>query len=333
MRILVGDVGGTKTLLQLLECNNQEPRGQLVREQYFASQHYPSLAALLEEFIAEGPNEPIDSACLAIAGPVRHTTEGGDEVQLTNLTWFESSITLAQRLQIPQMRLINDFQAIGHGIEALTAGELLTLQEGQPISQAPRLVLGAGTGLGVALLMHDGTRYQPIATEAGHTDFAPASEMAWNLKESLARRHNHVSWERLVSGPGLESIYRYLCTIEPDMQNEALLQGDDIPATISSFAQSGGYPLAEQALDLFVEFFGSFTGNMALTSLPYGGIFIAGGIAPKIKDRMARGDFVAAFRAKGRMVPLLEAMPIHLVTEPSVGVLGAALVARRLHTT
>lgn len=330
MRVLAGDVGGTKTLLQLVDFDTPAPRGRVVAEQRFESGRYPALTTLAGEFLDAYPQQPIHAACLALAGPVRE--EGPvQRVQLTNLPWHESSAELADRLAIPQLRLINDFQAVGYGVEALAADELFTLQEASPVAHGPRLVVGAGTGLGVALLHHDGQGYRPLATEAGHVDFAPASALQWRLQQWLAGQHGHVSWERLVSGPGLETLYDFLCGEQgADGRDLPLLKGSDRPAAIATLAQAGGHPLAEQALDLFVELYGAFSGNMALSCLPRGGLFIAGGIAPKIRGRMAQGDFMGAFRAKGRMAPLLAEIPVHLVTEPQVGLLGAALVARRL---
>jgi glucokinase len=322
MRVLAGDVGGTTTRLQLIDFNSPEPRGNVAAEQHFESGRYPSLATLAGEFLDANPEEPISAACLAVAGPVQEERDE-QRVQLTNLPWHEERGRLADRLAIPHLSLINDFQAAGYGIEALTDADLQTLQLGEALSHAPRLLVGAGTGLGVSLLTWQEGHYRPLATEAGHMDFAPSSDLQWRLWQWLHQLHGHVSWERLVSGPGLETLYHFLLT-EQKKDGHA-----DSPAAITHLAMSGGDPVATQAFTLFIELYGAFTGNLALASLPRGGVFIAGGIAPKIRDRMVRGDFIAAFRNKGRHASLLATLPVHLVTRSDLGLIGASLVARR----
>lgn len=322
MRILAGDVGGTTTRLQLIDFDTPEPRGSVAAEQHFESGRYPSLATLAGEFLDANPAEPITAACLAVAGPVEEES-GEQRVQLTNLPWREQSSHLADRLSIPHLSLINDFLAAGYGIEALTDDDRLTLQPGEALTHAPRLLVGAGTGLGVSLLTWQEGHYRPLATEAGHMDFAPASDLQWRLWQSLHAQFGHVSWERLVSGPGLMTIYRFLHA------GQGTEGGADSPAVIAHLAVNGSDSVAISAIDLFIELYGAFTGNLALASLPHGGVFIAGGIAPKIRDRMKRGDFIAAFRNKGRHASLLATMPVHLVTRSDLGLIGAALVARR----
>jgi len=323
MRILAGDVGGTTTRLQLIDFDTPEPRGRLAAEQFFESGRYPSLATIAGEFLDDHPSEPIEAACIAVAGPIQDDGTV-QSVQLTNLPWHEQNTQLADRLSIPRLTLINDFLAAGHGVNGLEEGDLVTLQAGKVVARAPRLLVGAGTGLGVALLTWQEGRYQPLATEGGHMDFAPASELQWRLWKSLHTKYGHVSWERLVSGPGLETIYQFL------RAEQGKTEGTETPADISNRGMSGGDPLATQALDLFIELYGAFTGNLALASLPGAGVFIGGGIAPKIRDRMVRGDFIEAFRAKGRHAALLATLPVSLVTRSDLGLMGAALVARNL---
>ncbi|HEY0721742.1 MAG TPA: glucokinase [Gammaproteobacteria bacterium] len=323
MRVLAGDVGGTTTRLQLVDFDSPDPRGRVAAEQRFESGRYPSLATLVGEFLDAHPDEPITAACLAVAGPIEEGDQG-QRVQLTNLPWHETSAQLADRLAIPHLLLINDLQAAGSGLDTLDSEELLTLQAAAPRNQAPRLLVGAGTGLGVALLTWQQGRYRPLPSEGGHMDFAPASELQWRLWSALQKQYGHVSWERLVSGPGLLTLYRFLLA-EQGQQERA-----DAPAAITRLALNGSDAVAVQALDLFVELYGAFAGNLALATLPRGGVFIVGGIAPKIRDRMARGDFTAAFCAKGRHAPLLATLPLYLVTQSDLGLLGAALEARRL---
>lgn len=323
MRVLAGDVGGTTTRLRLIDFDTPEPHGSVAAERLFESGRYPSLATLAGEFLDAHPTEPIAAACLAVAGPVV-MEEDGQRVQFTNLPWQEQSTQLADRLAIPHLLLINDFQAAGYGIEALSDDDLLTLQNASPLARAPQLLVGAGTGMGVALLTWQEGHYRPLATEAGHMDFAPASELQWRLWRSLHQRYGHVSWERLVSGPGLETLYHFL------LSDQGKNGSAGSPAAIANLGMIGGDPVAVQALDLFIELYGAFTGNLALAALPRGGVFIGGGIAPKIRDRMARGDFIAAFRDKGRHAALLATLPVQLVTRTDLGLLGAALAARRL---
>lgn len=322
MRVLAGDVGGTTTRLQLIDFNTPEPHGLVAAEQHFESGRYPSLATVAGEFLDAHPEEPVAAACLAVAGPVEEAP-GGQRVQFTNLRWHEQSTHLADRLEIPHLSLINDFQAAAYGIEALTDDDRQLLQAGSSLPREPQLLVGAGTGLGVALLTWQEGGYRPVATEGGHMDFAPASDQQWHLWQSLHHQHGHVSWERLVSGPGLEMIYHFLLT-EKKMEGHA-----DSPAAITHLAMSGIDAAATQALDLFIELYGAFTGNLALATLPRGGVFIGGGIAPKIRDRMVRGDFITAFCNKGRHASLLATLPVHLVTRSDLGLIGAALVARR----
>lgn len=321
MRVLAGDVGGTTTRLQLIDFDTPAQRGNVAAEHHFESGRYPSLATLAGEFLDTNPAEPIAAACLAVAGPIEEES-GEQRVQLTNLPWHERRSHLADRLAIPHLSLINDFQAAAYGIEALTDDERLVLQPGEALARAPRLLAGAGTGLGVSLLTWQEGHYRPLATEAGHMDFAPASDLQWRLWQSLHTQFGHVSWERLVSGPGLMAIYRFLHA------GQGTNASADSPAAITQLA-NGGDAAAISTLDLFIELYGAFTGNLALASLPRGGVFIAGGIAPKIRDRITRGDFIAAFRNKGRHAALLATLPVHLVTRSDLGLLGAALVARR----
>lgn len=323
MRVLAGDVGGTTTRLRLVDFDTPEPRGRIVAEQRFESGRYPALTTLAGEFLDAHPSEPIAAACLAVAGPIEEEASG-QRVRLTNLPWHETSAELADRLAIPQLRLVNDLQAAGYGIETLGSDELLTLQAAPPRLHAPRLVVGAGTGLGVALLTCQQGRYTPLPSEAGHMDFAPSGELQWRLWSALQRQYGHVSWERLVSGPGLQTIYRFLLAEQGREEPAAS------PTAITNLALNGSDALATHALDLFVELYGAFTGNLALATLPRGGVFIVGGIAPKIRERMARGDFISAFCAKGRHAALLATLPLYLVTQSELGLLGAALVARRL---
>jgi glucokinase len=329
MHILAGDIGGTNTRLRIVR------RGahglERVREQRYASGSYPGLAAILRDFLAAAPG-PVAAACLAVAGPVR-AYPGGERVAVTNLPWEIDGAALAREFGWARARLINDFQAIGYGIEALAASELVTLQAGEAVAHGPRAVIGAGTGLGQGLLVWQGEHYEAIATEGGHAGFGPGDELELELARWLLRTHGHASWELVVSGPGLVRLYQFLRARGAAPESAAVaaaLAGGDPAAAIAHAALEGGDALAGQALDLFVRLYGAQAGNLALTLGATGGVYVAGGIAPKILARLQGGAFIEAFRAKGGMAGFVTAVPVRVVMNEQVGLLGAALVASRL---
>jgi glucokinase len=253
-------------------------------------------------------------------------------VRVTNLSWGLDSQTLTTEFGFPRLRLINDFQAVGYGIEALTHDDLVVLQQGQPEPRGVRAVLGAGTGLGQVVLIRQQQYYEAFPTEGGHVDFAPTDEEQVALWRYLRRRFERVSCERIVSGPGLVDVYAFFreqgdLPESPRLADE-MQQGN--PATvISRAALTYGDPLARRALDLFVRVYGAQAGNLALSVLARGGLYIAGGIAPKIIDKLRDGGFMRAFLAKGRMASLLESVPVSVVMNENVGLLGATLAAVR----
>lgn len=329
MRLLAADVGGTKTLLALAEA--VDGRIELVQERRYDSGQYADFEAIVADFLARLPPEQraVRRACFAVAGPVM--SAGGSELaRITNLSWRIDNRRLAQEFAFTAVYLINDFQAVGYGIEQLGDNDLVTLQAGRPRAAAPRVVLGAGTGLGTALLVWDGTQYHVLATEGGHVDFAPNGVRQQRLLAWLAQRHGHVSIERLLSGPGLVAIYEFLCGEEPQRINPELvarLRTPEAAAAVSDYALIHGDSLANEALALFVAVYGAHAGNLALLTLPYGGVYIAGGIAPRILPRLTDGGFVAAFNDKGRMAHLTADTPVAVVINPKVGLLGAARFA------
>jgi glucokinase len=240
---------------------------------------------------------------------------------------------LAARFAIPRVSLLNDFEAVGHGIAALQPADLLTLQPGTERAEGVRVVVGAGTGLGVAWLSWANGSYAIHSSEGGHIDFAPTDALQYELLQYLQKRHGHVSCERIVSGPGLVAIFEFLRDRgkgAPSVKLLAALAEGDAAAAITQFAQQEDEPIARMALDLFLQTYGAFVGNLALAALPRGGIYIAGGIAAKIAASMQQGGFLRAFLDKGRFAGLLETLPLHIVTNPHIGLLGADLVARRL---
>lgn len=308
MRILAGDIGGTKVLLRLVES------GAVVREQRFESAAYATFDDLLSGFLS---GAPVDAACFAVAGPVFD-----DRAEVTNLTWSMSASALAERFSIGRVALINDFFAVALGVPLLAPEDLLTLNPGTRVRNAPVAILGAGTGLGQAALVHDGTHYNVVPGEGGHADFAPQDEEQARLFLALLKKYGHVSWERLLSGMGLVNIDDFLRGIERPYD-------EHIPMEIASLAD-GGDATANRTFEIFVDIYGAEAGNMALRLLARGGVYLAGGIAAKNMRHFATGRFLEAFLRKGRFTDVMRAIPIDVIVNPYVGLLGAAEAARRL---
>jgi len=326
MRVLAGDIGGTKVLLQLAEFEHSECR--VIAEQRFESAAYDGLLPLVREFLRTNADVVPDAACFGIAGPISDTPEG-QIARVTNLPWIVESATFVKELRIPRVRLINDFQAIGYGIEMLPPQDLVALQAGAAQSQAPCAVVGAGTGLGQALLVWQSDHYEAVATEGGHVDFAPTDELQIELLHYLRERHGRVSYERVLSGPGIVNLYSFYISGGLPAAVD-LLHAEDPAAAIAAAALQNSDAAAAAALDLFVKIYGAHAGNVGLSYLATGGVYIAGGIAPKILPALRDGSFTRAFADKGRMSALLAAIPVYVVTNERVGLLGAARAASRL---
>lgn len=318
--ILAGDIGGTKTDLALFT-----PALDLVVRRTFPSREHASLEDIVRQFLAEMP-APFDSACFGIAGPVR-----AGRVLTTNLPWTVTDEALAEVLRLREVRLINDLEATALGVGALRPEHLLTLQAGSPQGPGHQAVIAAGTGLGEAGLFWNGDQHVPYASEGGHASFAPRDARQRELLAWLEGEFGHVSYERVLSGPGLFNIYRFLRDTgrgtEPVWLADELRQGDP-PAVVSRAALAGTCDLAREALTLFVTLYGAEAGNLALKAYATGGVFVAGGIARKIRSAIENGAFVAAFVDKGRMEPLLRSIPVRLVLSDAVNLLGAARGAR-----
>jgi glucokinase len=331
MKVLAGDIGGTKTLLQVAEVHGSEV--EVLHRARFASQDYADFESLLRDYLDRIPAtaaKDIASACFGVAGPIHGPEQGPRQARATNLPWQLDESRLQSLSGVRRVHLINDFYATATGIEALREEDLAVLNPGEPMSGAPRLVVGAGTGLGVAQLFWCDGRYRAYASEGGHTHFAPTDALQAELLVYMQGRLPRVSYERLVSGPGLARIYAFLGErCQRDTAELAILEQADPGAAIAHLAQEGD-ALAEQALSLFMAIYGSVVGDLALVSLAYGGIYIAGGIAAKLVDKIREGAFMAHYESKGRMSPLVKQMPVFIILNQDVGLLGATLVPARI---
>ncbi len=324
--ILAGDVGGTKTVLALFD-----DRGPLrpLREATFPSQSAPSLAALARRFLEAAGCPAVAAACFGVAGVV---LDG--RVRATNLPWEIGERELTEALDIPRVSLLNDLEAAAYGVLVLEPAALYTLQAGTPRREpASMALIAAGTGLGEALIPWGGHRHHVVASEGGHADFAPRNELEAALWAFLRAEFGHVSYERVLSGPGFYNIYRFLRhhrrTPEPAWLAGRLARGDP-SAVVSEVGLAGEDPICAEALTVFCSIYGAEAGNLMLKTMALGGVYVGGGIAPKILPKLAEGHFIEAFADKGRLSPLLRATPVHVVLDPKAPLLGAADRARAL---
>lgn len=319
--ILAGDIGGTNARLALFDVQNGQVK--LVKLNIFPSQHYSGLDQIVGEFVKTTGVRPAQ-ACFGIAGPV---TNG--RVQASNLPWIVEAARLADELSIKEARLINDLEATAWGIGGLSPSDLVPLNAIMPNAQTSgnQAVIAAGTGLGEGGLYWDGSKYHVFASEGGHCDFAPLDDIQVELFQYLRARYGHVSCERIVSGPGLVNVFDFLRDTGrgkvPDWLVGEMVESD-AAAAISRAALSGKCSMCEQALDIFVAVFGAEAGNLALKLKAVGGVFIAGGIAPKILPKIATPIFLEAFLNKGRLRRLMEIMPLSVIKNDQLALLGAA---------
>jgi glucokinase len=318
-------VGGTNARLAIVELDGRGAR--ITRDGRYPSRDYPGLTPIVRRFCEEAASRP-DRACFGIACPIV-----GDDCAAPNLPWSINARRLAAEIGIPRTAIINDFVAVGYAIELLGPSDLATLQEGSPTPQGPIALIGAGTGLGQGYLIWEGDHYRVLASEGGHGDFAPSGEVQNGLLRYLRRQFGRVSWERLLSGPGIVHAYRYLLASEVapermDVHDE--MEQEDPATVISRHGIAKTDCLSDRALDLFCEILGAQAGNLALTVVSTGGVYLAGGIAPRLVERLGSGPFMTAFRNKGRMAELLSRIPVHVIINPNVGLLGAAAVAARM---
>lgn len=328
--VLAADIGGTNAVFRISELQ-PDGRHATVVEKFFASRDFENFDQLMERFFSTSDTlaarPRLVATCLAVAGPVEHNS-----ATLTNLGWTVSAAAIAQKYALKSLRLINDFHAAGHGVMTLDDSKLLALQVAEPDSDGTIVVIGAGTGLGVAILERDGEGYRVLPSEAGNADFAPIDELQDQLMIHLRRTYGRVSWERVISGPGLMRIFSFLQDSGYGIPTKQLQEATrrsiiDYADVIADFGLHKRDQLATRALDLFINAYGSFAGNIALTALARGGVYIAGGIAPKIVNRLKDGGFMRAFSAKGAFAPLLSGIPVRVVMDAQVGLRGALRVA------
>jgi glucokinase len=323
--VLAGDVGGTNARLAVVEMDGRTAR--IDRERRYPSRDYPGLAPIVRRFCEEEAIRP-DRACFGIACPLV-----GDDCTAPNLPWTINGRSLAAEIGIPRTRIINDFVAVGYAVELLGAADLVTLQEGRPEPQGPIALIGAGTGLGQAFLIWEGDHYRVLPSEGGHSDYASRGKLQAGLLQFLDRQFDRVSWERMLSGPGIANLYRYMLAsaVAPEQATvRAEMETEDPAAVIARHALAKTDCLSDRTLDLFCEILGAQAGNLALTVVSTGGVYLAGGIAPRIVERLKSGPFLTAFRDKGRLSELLARIPVHVIMNPNGGLLGAAAVAGRM---
>ncbi|MFN2455847.1 MAG: glucokinase [Pyrinomonadaceae bacterium] len=322
--IIAGDIGGTKTNVALFE-SDEKGVGAPLAQKSFPSAQYDSLDAILKQYVEENAAKNITHACFGIAGPV---VEG--RVETPNLAWIVESKKLATQLGVERVKLINDLEATAAGIEALQANQLFTLNEGDTARGGNRALIAAGTGLGMAgIILRENGRYQPLASEGGHMDFAPRNEMEMELLRYLFEKFGaHVSYERALSGPGLFNVYSFLRDKkhgeEPDWLRAEIEGGGNKTAAVSGAALSGKSELAVKALDLFTSIYGAMAGNLSLMMVATGGLYMGGGIAPKIIEKLKDGTFMAAFKDKGRFNAFNAAVPVHVILDDKTALYGAA---------
>jgi len=324
MKVLAGDVGGTNTRLALCEVND----GKVLRlvHNIEPSASHGSLKEIIQAFASAHGADDVRAVCIGLPGPVR-----GRRAQLTNLPWVVDADQLERDLGLPSITLLNDLEANAHGLSTLADADFLVLREGSPERGGNAGLVSAGTGLGQAGMHFLRGKLYPFPTEGGHADFAPSNELEWNLLQYLQRTHEHVSWERVVSGPGLATVYEFLLeragANAPQWWQEA--QSNKEPAEAIAISADDGDEHANAAVDLFLGLYGAEAGNFALKIFATGGIYLGGGIAPKLAKRMKGSAFLDRFDGKGRMRRLVEQIPIKVVLNESAALQGAALFGAR----
>jgi glucokinase len=318
--ILAGEIGATRTRLAAFQT--QANQMQCIVEKIYPSQEHGAFSDIMNDFIrTEGV--PVHSACFGVAGPVRAGTS-----KISNLDWTIDSRRLAAQLNLPFVGLLNDLEAYAYGVDGLPSKDFVTLSQGAEDSEGNRVVISARTGLGIAGLYWDGFRHHPFACEGGHADFAPKNQLEMELAKFLRRKYEHVSCERILSGPGIRNIYDFLrdsgSAQEPAWLNQQMGDAKDPPALISQLALEHKAEICERTMALFVSVYGSETGNCALKFMATGGVFIGGSIAARIVPLMQQPAFMNSFLDKGRMKSLLSDMQVKIIVNDDAGLIGAA---------
>jgi glucokinase len=324
--VLVGDIGGTNARLAVYQIEGSDYR-RMAAETY-PSADYSSLAEIVKTFMAGQQGAACAGACFGVPGPVKN-----GRAAITNLPWIVEAKALAAAAGVKRAAVLNDLEAQAYGIDVLGPDDLVVLNPGRPDAVGNAALIAAGTGLGQAGLYWDGGSHRPFACEGGHTSFAPMGELQTELMEYLSKRFGgHVSWERIVSGPGFVNLHDFLIEYRQGESSDAHMEKlrKDDPAEITRSALERECPLCVEALDLFVRFYGAQAGNLALKIMATGGVYLGGGIAPRIIEKLSEPVFLDAFVAKGRMRPLLEAMPVRVIVSGETALLGAARYAAQL---
>lgn len=321
--ILAGDIGGTNTRLAVFDEQFRK-----VEEKVFQSAGRGGLVEIVAEFL-KPMSYSIDRACFGVAGPV-----AGGKVTLTNLSWTLDENVLSSELRIPKVALINDLMAHAEGIEVLRPEQIVTLNPGDPSRGGNRAVIAAGTGLGEAGLFWDSkaNRYRAFASEGGHADFSPRNDLEIALLKFLHNTHKHVSWENVLSGPGLKNIYDFYVSPAQAFAGQGLAKTQITPSDVTAAALEGSNAACVAAMDLFVSLYGSAAGNLALKMLATGGVYLGGGIAPRIIAKLRQPAFLESFRGKGvpKIAALLAAIPVHVINFEFNGLYGAANYAHNM---
>lgn len=322
--ILAGDIGGTKSNLAILSVNGDTL--SIKRNHRFPSSDYPSLNAIIQEFLQDEKGH-IPAACFGVPGPVKY-----GRAKPTNLNWGVDAAEIEREFSIPQVSILNDLEANAYGISELSPDDFSVIQEGPAALGGNRCVVSPGTGLGEGGLFWDGKRkkYRVWACEGGHTDFGPRNELEIALLEYLIKEYGHVSYERVVSGMGLENIYKFLRDTGrgqelPQVASEMKTHNPGL--VISKYADSGKCPMCVQTIEIFVSSFGAEAGNMALKTMATGGVYLGGGIPGKMLNAARSADFIKSFNNKGRLSGLMKTMPVKIVLNDQAALLGAASYA------
>lgn len=321
MSVLAGDVGGTKTILAIFDSENCF---QPIREEKFQTNQYNNLEAIFTQFLADS-NEPIESVCVGMAGPV---LDG--HIKATNINWEADEKVLSRFLKIKNVKLINDLQAMAFSIPILRTDDIFTIYEGEHRPHSNIALLAPGTGLGESYLFWDGSHYHPISSEGGHTDFAPKNEQEIDLLRYLLKKYDHVSYERIASGMGICEIFEFLSASNtypiPEPIQQARQNGD-LAAMISNCALGKKHEICVKTMDIFVSTLANEASNLALRLLSFGGVYLGGGIPPKILPLLHTPNFIQNFKDKGRLTSILERIPVRVILNAQAGLIGAARYA------